>query len=143
MYIVIRGIMDTQMTMNISVTELTSIFISLLALTLSIYTYFHGLNRERTLDTISAFSNIRLKYYRWNDLNNEQRARYMSELEFFATAANKGMYDINIVKTMSGTRMVKLYDRYLQSYTSESGTKYNNPNYYSELEEMIEKLRKN
>lgn len=130
------------MTMNLSIIELASIFISVLALAFSIYTYLHGLNRERTLDTINAFSAIRLKYYRWDDLNNEQRARYMSELEFFAAAANKGMYDIGIVKTMSGIRMVKLYDRYLQSYISESRTKHNNPNYYSELEEMIEKLRK-
>ena len=113
------------------------------AIVISVALYFHGLNRERKIDTLRVFSEIRRKYFNTKTLEDKDKLKYLNELEYFATGVNSKIYSIKIVKKMSGSRLIKQYDNWGNDFIQERRNKYGNNNAYSEYEIMIKKLKNN
>ena len=121
--------------------ENVDIIISIMALLFSIGIYIHGINREQKNDTLKCFSEIRRKYYNTKNFDDKEKLKYLNELEYFATGINAGIYDIKIVKKLSGSRLIKQYDDTMAEFI-RSRKKYGNEKTYCEYEKMIEKLRR-
>lgn len=121
--------------------ENVDIITSIMALLFSIGIYIHGINRERKNDTLKSFSEIRRKYYNTKNFDDKEKLKYLNELEYFATGINAGIYDIKIVKKLSGSRLIKQYDDTMAEFIRSRREKYGNEKTYCEYEKMIEKLR--
>lgn len=78
----------------LQVCEIISSIAAVVAIIISVMFYINGLNRERRIYTLKVFSEIRKKYPNSNALNENEKKRYLSELEYFATGINEKIYDI-------------------------------------------------
>ena len=64
--------------------EIISGFAAVVAIVISLWTYSHGIERERKADTIRKLSEIRNTYFNTKGLGNKDKLKYLNELEFFA-----------------------------------------------------------
>ena len=108
----------------------------------SVIAYRRTLNRERKLDTIKMFSEIRMKYPKICGLSYKAKKKYIKELEFFATGVNQKIYDIKIVSKMSGSRFIYQYEKYLKKIIKRIRKGKEDSKTYIEYEKMINKLKK-
>lgn len=88
--------------------EIASGISAAVAVVISIAIYRHGLNRERRTDTLKNLSEIRRQYFNTKTLDDKEKLKYLNELEYFATGVNEKIYDIKIVKKMSGSCVCQL-----------------------------------
>lgn len=119
------------------VNGLTALFAIIVATIL----YVHGLNREKRLVTIKFLSEIRTKYFNPIALDNMNKLYYLNELEYLATGINANIYDIKIVKKMSGSELIKQYDDFLANFILYRRMVKGNNKTFREYEEMIKKLK--
>lgn len=115
---------------------------AVVAIIISIMLYRHGLKRERKTDTLRVFSEIRKKYYNTKTLDEKEKLMYLNELEYFATGVNENIYDIRIVKKISGGRLIKQYENWIADFIQIRRSKFGNSKTYCEYEKMIKKLKK-
>lgn len=112
------------------------------AIIISITLYRHGLKKERKMDTLKSLSEIRKNYFNTNTLNHNEKLKYLNELEYFATGVNEKIYDIKIVKKMSGNRLIKQYDNWAGDFIKFRRKSHGNNKTYYEYEKMINRLKK-
>lgn len=110
---------------------------------ISVLVYRHTVTRERKINTMKAFSKIRMKYpnmspYAENKVCDSIRKHYLKEMEFFCTGVNSKIYDIRIVKKMSRSYLIDQYFKYLRKYVNN--IRSTQPNAYSEYLKVINKL---
>ncbi len=110
------------------------------AIVISIVLYYHGLNRERKNDTLRIFSKIRRKYFNTSTLNDKEKLKYLNELEYFATGVNSKIYDIRIVCKMSGSRLIRQYEKWSKEFIKKRREQFGNKSAYSEYEKMIKDI---
>ena len=127
----------------VQICEIISGIAAAVAIIISIILYRHGLDRERRTDTLKCFSEIRRKYFNTKGLSDKEKLKYLNELEYFATGINAKIYDIKIVKKMSGSRLIRQYDNGASEFVQYRRKQFGNDKSYCEYEKMIEKLRKN
>ena len=126
----------------VQICEIVSGIAAAIAIITSIALYIHGLNRERKLDTLKILSEIRRKYYNTKTLDDKQKLQYLNELEYFSTGVNAKIYEIKIVKRMSGSRLLRQYENWIADFIQYRRARQGNNNAYSEYEKMIEKIKK-
>ncbi|MCR4693534.1 MAG: DUF4760 domain-containing protein [Firmicutes bacterium] len=126
----------------VSLAEIISGIAAVIAIIISIAIYRHGLNRERKIDTLKKLSEIRRKYFNSNKLNDKEKLKYINELEYFATGINSKIYDIKIVKSMSGSRLIRQYEKWIKNFIKSRRKKSGNKSAYCEYEKMIKKIQK-
>ena len=110
---------------------------AVVAIVVSIVSYWHGIKREKRIETIKALSEIRI-----NHQNERDQKRYLKELEFFATGVNSKVYSINICRKMSGRALIKDYDNWAEDYIKKVRLLSKNQNAYIQYEQMIKKLKR-
>lgn len=135
---VFGGNMDT----IVQVCEIVSGISAAVAIIISIALYRHGLNRERRTDTLKSLSEIRRQYFNTKTLDDKEKLKYLNELEYFATGINEKIYDIRIVKKMSGSRLIKQYDNWAADFIQVRKSQFGNNRAYLEYENMIKRLKK-
>lgn len=113
-----------------------------IAIIISISIYLHGLNRERKHDTLNRFAEIRKKFFNTKSLDDKEKLKYLNELEYFATGVNNKIYDIKIVKKMSGSRLIRQYNDWIADFIQLRRSRFGNEKTYNEYEQMIKKLKK-
>lgn len=101
--------------------------------------YRHTVNRESKILTLEHLSQIREKYP--NKVPARQRLEYLRDMEFFCTGINEGIYDIRIVKKMSGRRLLRQYDSYMRNYITLRRKASTSDESWMEYECVMEKLR--
>lgn len=118
-----------------------------IASVISIWTHKAIVNRDRKMNTIKHLREIRMKYPNITDsklkhLANEKvkniRLQYLNEMEFFCVGISEGIYDLDIVRKMSGNMLVKQYDKYMRSFML---TKRKHKKSYENYEKVMEKLK--
>ena len=122
--------------------EIISGFAAVVAIAISLWTYKHGIEKERKTDTIRKLSEIRNTYFNTKNLEKKDKLKYLNELEFFAIGIKEDIYDIDIVSKMSGSRLIKQYDKWANEFIKERRKLNNHDKAYCEYEEMIKKLKK-
>ena len=110
------------------------------ALVVTVIIYRKTLVRECKLDTLRTLSELRIKYPSIKEMSDGDKLHYVQELEFFATGINQGIYNIDIVKAMSGNRLISQYDRHLKKFIEER-KKGNKNKAYIEYQKMIMELK--
>lgn len=128
--------------MIMQICEIISGISAVVAIIISIALYRHGLNRERRTDTLKNLSEIRRRYFNTKTLDEKEKLKYLNELEYFATGVNEKIYDINIVRKMSGSRLIRQYDNWIADFIQVRRNQFGNNKTYCEYEKMIEKLKK-
>jgi len=121
--------------------EITGGISAACAIIISIIVYWHGVSKERKINTIKELSTIRKKYFNTKGLDNKEKLKFLNELEFFATGINERIYDIRIARKMSGSRLIKQYDNWAADFILERKKKYGKDTAYSEYEKMIQSLK--
>lgn len=126
------------------ISPIVSALAAVIAIVVSVCIYWHGLKREIRLETIKALSEIRKKYFNTKNMDNEQKLRYLNELEYFSVGVNQKIYDFKIVRKMSGHRLNKQYHSWMESFIQERRTKFDHghSSAYQELERMMKKIDK-
>ena len=99
---------------NINYINIIGIFIALISLVFTIWHSVHSNRTERKNETIRVLKSIRINYPSTHNMNIYQKINYMQEVEFFATGVNEGIYDITIVKKMSGSLLKQQYDKWIK-----------------------------
>ena len=94
----------------VDICQIVTAIVAVAGFILSVFVYKNTLNRERRLDTLRTLSELRVKYPNTERMSEEKSSEYIKALEFFATGVNQEIYDIKIVKKMSGNRLVKQYN---------------------------------
>ena len=122
--------------------EIISGFAAVVAIAISLWTYKHRIEKERKTDTIRKLSEIRNTYFNTKNLEKKDKLKYLNELEFFAIGIKEDIYDIDIVSKMSGSRLIKQYDKWANEFIKERRKLNNHDKAYCEYEEMIKKLKK-
>lgn len=124
---------------------------TILAAIIAVLTYRSSVKRQKKQDTIREFSRIREKYPNLsskapNPVLDEERIKYLKEMERFCTGVNIGLYDIHVVDKMAGTMLITQYDNYMDRLIKERKDKTiqnaNPDNIYYEYADLIKKLRK-
>ena len=64
----------------------------------------------------------------------------MNELEYFATGVNSKIYDIRIVCKMSGSRLIRQYEKWSKEFVRIRREQFGNKIADSEYEKMINDL---
>lgn len=123
------------------VCEILNVISATTAIIISIVFYRHSLNRERRTDTLKSLSEIRRQYFNTKTLNDKEKLKYINELEYFATGVNEKIYDIKIVKKMSGSRLIKQYESWIADFIQVRRSKFGNNLTYIEYEKMIKRLK--
>ena len=121
--------------------EIISGFAAVVAIVISLWTYSHGIERERKADTIRKLSEIRNTYFNTKGLGNKDKLKYLNELEFFAIGIKENIYDINIASKMSGSRLIGQYDSWAAELIKERRKDKKHSTAYCEYEKMIKDLK--
>ena len=132
--------MELKIISNINFINIIGIFIALISLVFTIWHSVHSNRTERKTETIRVLKSIRINYPSIYNMNFYQKINYMQEVEFFATGVNEGIYDIAIVKKMSGSLLKQQYNKWIKGYIHSTRDKQKNDKVYIEFEKMIEKL---
>lgn len=124
------------------IADFLNVLVALLAIGISTWTYIHGLNRERRVDTIESLRRIRTKYFNTKSLSDKEKLQYLNEMEYFATGINSQIYDLEIVNKMSGGRLISQYKDWCENFIEERRRRPGSENAYSEYKRMIDELKK-
>ena len=122
--------------------EIISGFAAVVAIAISLWTYKHGIEKERKTDTIRKLSEIRNTYFNVKNLKKKDKLKYLNELEFFAIGIKENIYDINIASKMSGSRLIGQYDSWAAELIKERRNDKKHSTAYCEYEKMIKDLKK-
>lgn len=129
----------------VDICQIVTAIVAAAGFILSVFVYKNTLNRERRLDTLRTLSELRVKYPNTERMSEEKSSEYIKELEFFATGVNQEIYDIKIVKKMSGNRLVKQYNENLKDLIEKKRHKKDgkkkDSEAYIEYEKMIQNLK--
>ena len=119
-------------------------FISAVGVFVSAIIYLNTVNRQKKILTIQEFSKIRERYpdVSPNVASNDDRLEYLKEMERFCVGINNKIYDIEIVRDMSGHLLVKQYDSYMKDLVQSRRELRSKFSAYERYEETIEKLKK-
>lgn len=134
--------MIDMMNIVLQICQIVSGLSSAVAIIISITIYRHGLNQERKINTLNSLSEIRRNYFNTKKLNTEEKLHYINELEYFSTGVNQKIYDVKIVKKMSGSRLIRQYENWSADFIEKRREDSGNNNAYYEYEKMIKKLKK-
>ena len=126
----------------VQVCEIVSGISAAIAIIISIALYKHGLNRERRTDPLKSLSEIRRHYSNTNALDDKEKLKYLNELEYFASGVNEKIYDIRIVKRMSGSILIKQYEKWGADFIQVRRNQFGHNKAYLEYEKMINRLKK-
>lgn len=140
-YLMINGFYGGAMEIVVQVCQIISGISAAIAIIVSIVFYRRSLNRERKTDTLRNLSVIRRKYFNTKRLDDDEKLQYVNELEYFATGINEKVYDIAIVKKMSGSRLVRQYDNWAKDFIMKRRDMFGNSKTYCEYENMIKDLK--
>lgn len=124
--------------------DISAILISAVGILFSLITCCKTVNREKKILTIQEFSKIREKYPNMSSkyANNNERLEYLKEMERFCVGIHYKIYDIEIVKDMSGHLLVKQYDSYMKDLVQSRRELRSKFSAYEQYEETIKKIRK-
>ena len=122
--------------------DIFGIITGITAVAVSIWSYIHGLNRERKTDTLAALKEIRKKYDDTTMLPEKEKQHYLKEMEFFATGLNLGIYELDVIDKMSGGRLISQYNKWAKDLIRERRKISGTATAYCEYENMIERLKR-
>lgn len=106
----------------------------------SVVVYKQTLNRDKKLATINIINEIRNKYPRVSKLSWCERQSYLREMEFLCTGINEGIYELSILKRMSGRLFLSQY-RIIKPYLeARRKTKPSAEEAWHEYESVMQKL---
>lgn len=149
--------------MNVSdIISFISLGISLVSLIISIILYFTSAKHQKKVDTINAYHQLQtdvldkfalcdkkdVKIWLEHRDNKDVKNAYndcralMAKIEHFAVGVNNSVYDYKTMKKLSGVHLIYVYEK-LEPIIKET-RKYCKPNekpYYSEFENMVNKLK--
>lgn len=149
--IIIGALVSFSFKMNANTWDIVSAIGTVSAAIIAVLTYRASVKRQRKQDTIREFSAIREEYPNLspkapNPVSDEERIKYLKEMERFCTGVNVGLYDICVVNKMAGAMLITQYDSYMKGLIQgrKKRTKQNadENDIYSEYTEFIERLRK-
>lgn len=125
-----------------TVAAIVSALAAVIAAVISVIIYLHTINRERKLYTTQEFFKLRDKYPNLYNATQDKRLQYLKEMERFCTGVNNKVFDIKIIKQMSGHFLVKQYDDYMQELIYSRRNDNENEWKYIEYEKVINKLKR-
>lgn len=102
------------------------------------YVYWHTVRRDKKIETIKKLSELRDKYPQ--KVSNDDILNYLRDMEYFCTGINEGIYDLKIVKKMSGKRLLRQYDEYIQATIAARREQRDSEIIWKEYEEVMQKL---
>ena len=105
----------------------------------SVLVYHTTVKRERQLSTIEAYSKIRDKYS--DNLSDEEIKSYLKEMEFLCVGINQKIYSFNILRKMSGRRLLDIYLQKTRKYIEHSRVTQSS-NAWSEYERVMLRLQR-
>lgn len=117
---------------------------------MSAITYHNSVSRNRKIETLKELSLIRERYPNVspnapNPVDEATRTEYLKAMERFCTGVNLNLYDIEVVKNISGQMLVKQYKDYMGSFVAEKREKSKTippEDLYCQYEAVIKKLKK-
>lgn len=119
---------------------------SCLALIFAIITYFRSVRREKTAKTYSEIDDLFEKYAELASKN--MKDNYMDFVHFtrkvnrFADLYIAGQFKKSIVKKSAGNFLVRIYNEKLSEIISQQRKQFKRENYFSQIEYMINDLKK-
>lgn len=106
---------------------------------IAVYVHRRTVLREQQLQTIRHLSKLRGKYP--ETIPKHRRLQYLRDMEFFCTGINAGIFDLTIVKKMSGRRLLRQYNSYMQNEIQIRRRNANHPEEtWTEYELAMQKL---
>ncbi|MBE6619205.1 MAG: DUF4760 domain-containing protein [Ruminococcaceae bacterium] len=117
--------------------EIIASITSVLGSIVSVSVYRTTMKREKKILTIEHLSKIREEYSGGFPSEKNNIEKYLKKMEFFCVGINSGIYDIKIVKKMSGRLLLEHYEKmkiYIQKKKHESS--------WCEYEKVMKKLQK-
>lgn len=105
----------------------------------SVVVYCQTLQRDRKLATINKVNEIRCKYPEVDPLPEDGKLQYLREMEFLCTGINEGIYDLNILKRMSGRLFLSQYNN-LKPFLQKREENPKAKDAWSEYKSVMEKL---
>lgn len=107
--------------------------------------YSHTVKQNRKLITITDFSKIREKYPNVSPkaicpVSDEERLKYLREMERFCTGVNSKIYDFDTINQTSGHLLIKQYDDYMRDIINQRRKSADETWKYFQYEEVIKKL---
>ena len=110
---------------------------------ISVFVFAYNVTREKRILTIKEFSKIRNCYREdVSRMEDDQKIDYLRDLEFFCLGINKGIYNFQIFRKMSGKRLYIQYDEQLKPFIKVRRDLHKENNYYCEYEKVMKKLSK-
>jgi len=121
-----------------------ALFISAVGVFVSVIIYLNTVNHQKKILTIQEFSKIRERYpdVSPNVTSDDNRLEYLKDMERFCVGIHNNIYDIEIVRDMSGHRLIKQYDSYMKDFVQSRRKISSTFLAYERYEETIEKLKK-
>lgn len=119
---------------------------SCFALIFAIATYFRSVGREKTAKTYSEIDDLFEKYAELASKN--MKDNYMDFVHFtrkvnrFADLYIAGQFKKSIVKKSAGNFLVRIYNEKLSEIISQQRKQFKRENYFSQIEYMINDLKK-
>ena len=113
-----------------------------MAIVVSVFTYKHGVNRERSRETIRRLGEVRAECPETLGLDDDGKKGYLSKMEYFCTGSNEKIYDVKIVGRMSDSRLIGQHDKWGKVYVARRREASGNVNLYCEYEATIGKLKR-
>lgn len=113
---------------------------AVVACVISVVVYKHTVSREARTETIKQLTLLRSKYPKVSWLTKKQKINYLRDMEFFCAGVNEKIYDLDIVKKMSGRRLLKDYTA-LEDFVAQRKQMQTHPETtYIEYETVMKKL---
>ena len=119
---------------------------SCIALIFAIATYFNSVSREKIAKTYSEIDDLFEKYAELASKN--MKDNYMDFVHFtrkvnrFADLYIAGQFNKSIVKKSAGNFLVRIYNEKLSEIISQQRKQFKRENYFSQIEYMINDLKK-
>ena len=100
--------------------------------------------RNRQAKTLDKLEELQLFLSEKEDGINEymHKIHYMNRLNRFASAVNKGVYSKRTVKSRASRLLISQYQEFMQEYIPKRREMYSNPDYYRNIEELINYIGK-
>ncbi len=85
--------------------------VAAISVIVSLLIFYATYKRDKKLQTMERYSRIRDKYPEVLSSSVAERKKYLNDMEFFCTGINTKIYDIYVLKKISGKRIISVYDR--------------------------------
>lgn len=126
---------------GISICEILTTLAACASVIASVWVHRSTLRRSKKLETIKKLSKLRDDYPELDELTYEEKFNYLKELEFFCTGINEKIYDIHILKKMSGKLFLSQYRNVMRDFIAERRSQSSTAkNAWKEYEAVIMKL---